>query len=91
MTILTRTSLLAAVLAAGLAQPATPNDAAAAAIAAGIAGVAVGAALSNSARYHNERPRGSFSPKPGVICYDKSRACYHDDGSFAASATWKYF
>ncbi|MBP7001034.1 hypothetical protein [Amaricoccus sp.] len=82
----------AAALAAALTvqiQPAYPNDATAAAIAAGIAGVAVGAAIAN--HHHHSHPGGHFTPKPGVTCYNKQRACYHDDGSFAANATWEYF
>jgi hypothetical protein len=86
---LTRIAVMAVALGTGFAQPALPNDATAAAIAAGIAGVAVGAAISN--HHHHNHPGGHFSPKPGVTCYNKQRACYHDDGSFAANATWEYY
>lgn len=84
-----RIAALGAALVAGLAQPAASNDATAAAIAAGVAGIAVGAALAN--QHHHSHPGGHFSPKPGVTCYNKQRACYHDDGSFAANATWEYY
>lgn len=74
-----------------LALPAEANDKdVAAAVAAGIAGVAIGAALSDHP-HHGHTPRNHFSPKPGVTCYNYQAACYHDDGSFAANKTWEYY
>jgi hypothetical protein len=70
------------------------------AIAAGVIGLAVGAALSHKHQHNKEiyyqgyqpyyPPQGyndyyarSFSPSPGVICYDAQRACYDRDGTFS--------
>lgn len=89
-----RVAALAAVACAPLAfaQPARANDALAGAIAAGAIGVAVGSALANKSHRHRDRPASaSFSPKPGVICYTRQRACYKENGAFAANMTATYF
>ena len=89
-----RAAALAAAACAtfALAQPARANDALAAAIAAGAVGVAVGSALANKSSHHHDRPASaSFSPKPGVICYTRQRACYKENGNFAANMTATYF
>ncbi len=85
----------AALLAAlGTAAPAAAHNHTGDAIAAGVVGAAIGAALANSAHRSHERERSSshhWSPKPGVTCYDRQAACYHNDGSFAAHMTWEIY
>ena len=83
--------------------------AAGAAIAGGVVGLAVGAALSRSATYDDPDiyapgyqppypPGGypaawgqSFSPKPGVICYQIQRACYDAGGAYNPKWTARTF
>ena len=33
----------------------------------------------------------TFSPKPGVICYDAQRACYDSDGTFSNKQMRLYY
>ncbi len=85
-----------------------PAGAAGAAIAGGIVGLAVGAALSRSQRhdtviyvpgYQPPYPPGgypyawgkSFSPRPGVICYQIQRACYDVGGAYNPKWTARTF
>jgi hypothetical protein len=85
---------LAALAAAALmafASPAAANNDVAAAVAAGIVGVAIGASLSDHHKHKNHKHNGQFSPKPGVTCYDRQRACYKNDGSFASNMTWEFY
>lgn len=77
-------ALVAAALAAALPQPGQANDVAAA-IAAGAIGVAVGASLSKHSDHHHHG--NAFSPEAGITCHPKQRACYHDNGGFAAGWT----
>ena len=65
-----------------------------------IAGAVVGAAVASSVKHptklYIDKPKRndwnrSFSPKPGVHCYPAQQACYHKDGSYAASQTAKVF
>lgn len=83
---------LAAAALFGLAAPADANsNDVAAAVAAGVVGVAIGASLADHHKHHGHKYSGTFSPKPGVICYDRQRACYKSDGSFASNMTWEYY
>lgn len=84
-------ALLASAALLGLAAPAAANNDVAAALAAGVVGVAIGASLSDHHKHHGHKQGGSFSPKPGVTCYDRQAACYHDDGSFASNMTWDIY
>ena len=81
--------LLGGLLAASNSTPAAAHSDVAAAVAAGLVGVAVGAALSDNSHHHSHS--NHFSPQPGVTCYDRQRACYHDNGGFAAHATREYY
>lgn len=84
--------VLAAAALSGLASPAAAhNNDVAAAVAAGVVGVAIGAALSDHPKHHGHKHKDHFSPKPGVTCYDYQAACYHDDGSLASNMTWEVY
>lgn len=80
---------LAAALALGTAAPLRANQTSDM-IAAGVVGVALGAAIAHNSGHHHSGSN-KFSPKPGVTCYNKQRACYHDDGSYAAHMTHEFF
>ena len=81
---------LAAALLLGQAVPAGANDDAAAALAAGVIGAAIGASLADHAHHHHKH-KNQFSPKPGITCYDREAACYHDNGGFAGKMTWEVY
>lgn len=74
-----------------LASPVAANNDVAAAVAAGVVGVAIGASLADHHKHHGHKYDGTFSPKPGVTCYDRQRACYKNDGSFASNMTWEFY
>jgi len=73
----------------------------AAAIIGGIAGLAVGAAIADSANRNNDiygappppsyRPPAPFSPAGGVICYPDQRACYNNGGAYSGNWTWRIY
>ena len=65
-----------------------------------IAGAAVGAAIGSATLprtvYVNPPPPrpawgGVTSPRPGVNCYAAQRACYWNNGSYAANWTWRVY
>lgn len=72
-----------------------------AAILGGIAGLAVGAAIADSANRNNNvygappppsyRPPAPFSPSGGVICYPEQRACYNNGGAYNGNWTWRVY
>lgn len=84
-------ALLASAALLTLASPVAANNDVAAAIAAGVVGVAIGASLADHHKHHGHKHSDTFSPKPGVICYDRQRACYKSDGGFASNMTWEYY
>lgn len=87
-----RPAAVAAAALLVLAAPAAANNKdVAAAVAAGVVGVAIGAALADHPKHHGHKHRDRFSPKPGVTCYDYQAACYHDDGSLASNMTWEVY
>ena len=78
------------------------------AIAAGVVGAAIGAALSHKHRHNNDvyydgyvPPyqdngyddywRKSFSPAPGVMCYNAERICYDANGTISHRNTFRIF
>jgi len=75
----------------GLMAPAGANDHLAAALAAGVVGAAIGASLADHPHHHGHKHNNHFSPKPGVTCYDRAGACYHNDGSLASNMTWEVY
>ena len=87
-------SRITAIAASGalalLAEPAGANSDVAAALAAGVVGVAVGASLANH-EHHHHKSNPHFSPKPGIECYDRQRACYHTDGGYSDKWTWRIY
>lgn len=88
-----------------LLTQATPSAArmnsAAAAATAGIVGLAVGAAIANSANRNTYVygpppppayvPPAPFSPAANVVCYPGQRACYYNGGAYAADWTWRVY
>lgn len=73
----------------------------AAAITAGVVGLAVGAAIADSA-HRNPYVYGpppapvyvapaAFSPAANVVCYPGQRACYYGGGAYAADWTWRVY
>ncbi|MCX5578867.1 hypothetical protein [Kaistia terrae] len=72
-----------------------------AAIIGGIAGLAVGAAIADSANRNQNvygvppppsyRPPAPFSPAGGVICYPDQRACYNNGGAYSSNWTWRVY
>jgi len=72
-----------------------------AAILGGIAGLAVGAAIADSANRNHDvygapppaayRPPAPFSPAGGIICYPEQRACYNNGGAYSGNWTWRVY
>ncbi|WP_018185317.1 hypothetical protein [Kaistia granuli] len=72
-----------------------------AAILGGLAGLAVGAAIADSANRNRDiygappppayRPPAPFSPAGGVICYPEQRACYNNGGAYNGNWTWRVY
>jgi hypothetical protein len=72
-----------------------------AAIVGGIVGLAVGAAIADSANRNRDvygeppppayRPPAPFSPAGGVICYPEQRACYNNGGAYNGNWTWRVY
>lgn len=70
------------------------------AVAAGIVGLALGAAIADSGkrdRYIYGPPPPAYGPPPpfspaaGVICYQAQRACYNDNGMLSAKWTRRVY
>ena len=98
--------LAAALIAPGLLMVHTaPSEAKngnkGAAVAAGIIGLAVGAAIADSNNRNRDvygappppayRPPAPFSPTGGVICYPDQRACYNNGGAYNGNWTWRVY
>ncbi len=83
--------LVAVTTAAGLAHPASAKSDVAAAIVAGVAGAAVGAALSKNEHKAKRNRKAHFKPAPGVTCFDYQAACYYDDAGFSRSWTKRIY
>lgn len=93
--------LAPALLMAQSAPSQAKNGQNAAAIIGGIAGLAVGAAIADSANRNRDvygappppsyRPPAPFSPAGGVICYPDQRACYNNGGAYSGKWTWRVY
>jgi hypothetical protein len=72
-----------------------------AAIIGGIAGLAVGAAIADSANRNvvvygappppSYNPPAPFSPAGGIICYPAQRACYNNGGAYSSNWTYRVY
>lgn len=93
--------LTAGVLAYAAPAAAHHHDKEAGEIAAGLLGLAVGAAIVDDSERRHEvygppvtpyyaSPR-PFSPHYGVSCFPAQRACYHDEGGFSAHWTHRVY
>jgi hypothetical protein len=106
MTFRIRHALAAALLATALLMAhAAPSEAKdgrnAAAIIGGIAGLAVGAAIADSANRNPNvygpppppayNPPPPFSPATGIICYPAQRACYNNGGAYNSNWTYRVY
>jgi hypothetical protein len=106
MTFRIRHALAAALLAPALLMahgaPVHAKDGKnAAAIIGGLAGIAVGAAIADSANRNQNvygqppppgyRPPAPFSPQTGVICYPDQRACYTNGGAYSSNWTYRVY
>ena len=59
-------------------------------------GAAIGSATLSNTVYVKPRPRRSgwgatYSPKPGINCYPAQKACYKNNGAYAANWTWRVY
>lgn len=93
--------LLAAALLPVHAGPSSAHNNTGAAIAAGVVGLAVGAAIAGAA----SRPRAVYGPPPApvyappppfspaanVVCYPGQRACYYNGGAYSADWTYRVY
>lgn len=93
--------LAPALLLAQAAPSAARMSSGAAAVTAGIVGLAVGAAIADSANRSTYVygappppvyvPPAPFSPASNVVCYPGQRACYYNGGAYAADWTWRVY
>jgi hypothetical protein len=95
-------AVLAPALLVAAGQPGQAKDGRnTAAILGGIAGLAVGAAIADSANRNHDiygappppayRPPAPFSPAGGIICYPEQRACYNNGGAYSGNWTWRVY
>ncbi|WP_035831180.1 hypothetical protein [Kaistia adipata] len=95
-------ALVAPALLVAQAGPGEAKDGKnAAAIIGGLAGIAVGAAIADSANRNRDiygappppsyNPPAPFSPSGGIICYPAQRACYNNGGAYNSNWTWRVY
>lgn len=95
-------ALLAPALLVAQGAPGEAKDGKnAAAILGGLAGLAVGAAIADSANRNHDvygappppayRPPAPFSPAGGIVCYPEQRACYNNGGAYNGNWTWRVY
>lgn len=92
--------LVPAFMVAHVASSSAHNNTGAA-IAAGIVGLAVGAAIAGSANQPPNvygpppapayAPPPPFSPATGITCYPGQRACYRNSGAYSSDWTWRVY
>lgn len=94
-------AVLAPALLAASVAPSMARNNTGAAVAAGIIGLAVGAAVADSANRNRYIygpppppayiPPPAFSPSPNIYCYGGQRACYYGGGAYSPDWTYRVY